>query len=407
MDASLLIIGAGPAGLLAACAAARQRPGAVIRVVDRLGIPGVKLAASGGGRGNLSHLATEDEFAHAFGRQGRFTLPAFRSLPPERLRNWLADIGVPTTVEPDGRIYPANGSAADLRQALVQACRHAGVRFTLGHPVHTLRPPEDDTGPWRVDDWTARAVLLAAGGCAAPALGSDGSGFRLAAALEFDLIPPVPALTSIRTVEDWPRSLPGVSLPWARVTLATSTRRESATAEGALLFTHQGLSGPSILNLSGRVSRLLHTGRSVRLNLSFRNTPPNWPRLRRSSGALAVLTWLSESIPRALARVLLNLSGLPENTPFARLTRAQEESLHIHLLAAPLAVQSTGDFAASMVTSGGISLQQVRPDTLESRRHPRLYLAGELLDLDGPTGGWNLHWAFCSGHLAGRHAITH
>ena len=151
MDASLLIVGAGPAGLLAALAAARRRPPHGVLVVDRLPVPGAKLAASGGGRGNLSHLASEEEFAAAFGRHGRFTIPAFRALPPEDLRGLLAGVGVPTVVDDAGRVYPRSQSAAQVRDALVAACIRAGVRFAGGHAVQALAPPESPEAPWRVD----------------------------------------------------------------------------------------------------------------------------------------------------------------------------------------------------------------------------------------------------------------
>ena len=141
MDASLLIIGAGPAGLLAAWTAARRRlPGGVL-VLDRMPQAGVKLAVTGGGRGNLSHLATEEEFAAAFGRQGRFAIPAFRSLAPEDLRTRLAEAGVPTVVDPDGRLYPRSQSAAQVRDALFAACTREGVRFVFSRDVKSLRAP--------------------------------------------------------------------------------------------------------------------------------------------------------------------------------------------------------------------------------------------------------------------------
>lgn len=399
MDASLLIIGAGPAGLMAALVAARRRLPDGVLVLDRLPGPGAKLAATGGGRGNLSHLATEDEFAAAFGRHGRFTLPAFRSLPPDALCELFAAIGVPTTVDPAGRIYPRSQSAAAVRDALFQACQRAGVRFAFGHRVESLSPPAEPDAPWRVGSFTARAVLLAAGGRSAPRLGSDGSGFDLARTLGYTLVPPVPALTSILTEETWPASLSGVSLPDASIVLA-SARGPGSAVRGELLFTHRGLSGPAILNLSGRIARLRHDGQLVHLRLGFLDAYPDFVRLRQTAGTRTVLAGLADALPRALAGTLLDLSGIPRELTYSRLTAAQEKTLATHLLACPLGVRATGGFDESMATAGGVSLKQVRPDTLEGRLAPRLFFAGELLDLDGPTGGWNLHWAFASGHLA-------
>ena len=399
-DASLLVVGAGPAGLLAAWAAARRHLPNGVRVIDRMSEAGRKLAATGGGRGNLSHLADEEEFAAAFGKSGRFTRPAFRALPPEGLRALLAEAGIPTTIDPAGRIYPRSQSAAQTRDALFNACSRAGVRFQFNHPVKTLSPPSAPQDPWRVDSCSARSVLLAAGGQSAPPLGSDGSGFGLAAALGYDIVPPAPALTSLRTVETWPASHSGLSLSDVAIA-ADALRGRAATERGELLFTHQGISGPAVLNLSGRIARRLLSEKTVQLRLALLPESPDFRRLRETDGARPLHAWLARHLPRALAGTILELADIPLDQPFARLTVAQENRLRIHLSALPLTIRGTGGFAESMATSGGVSLKQVHPGTLEGRLTPRLHFAGEILDLDGPTGGWNLHWAFCSGHLVG------
>jgi predicted Rossmann fold flavoprotein len=400
VDASLIIIGAGPAGLLAAWTAARRRlPGGVL-VLDRMSAPGVKLAATGGGRGNLSHVADEVAFAAAFGRHGRFTIPAFRSLPPADLRNLLATADIPTSVDSDGRIYPRSQSAARMRDALVVACSKAGVRFLLDHPVGIIRPPDKALDPWTIDSFSAPAVVLAAGGQSASRLGSDGSGYALAESIGYDIVPPVPALTSLRTVESWPATHSGLSLPGVEISIA-GLRGGKASERGELLFTHRGISGPAVLNLSGRIARQSRQTGEVGIRLALLPEAPDFQLLRRSSGTWAIHTWLSRQLPRALAATIGELSGIPANQPFSRLTLEQENLLRLHLTALPLTIRSTGGFEESMATSGGVSLKQVRSDTLEGRLAPRLHFAGEILDLDGPTGGWNLQWAFCSGHLAG------
>jgi predicted Rossmann fold flavoprotein len=402
VDATFLIIGAGPAGLFAAWTASRQ-PGARVLVLDRLAVPGTKLAATGGGRGNLSHLSTEEEFAAAFGPFGRFTLPAFRALPPHALCERLASIGEPASADSAGRIYPRSQSAARVRDALVRICRRQGVRFLMNHTVREIRPPETTDAPWRIDDLTAGSVLLAAGGASAPRLGSDGSGFSLAAALGYRLLPPVPALTPLRTTEIWPAAHSGVSLPHVTVSIS-GIRGPAGSAQGELLFTHHGLSGPAILNLSGRIARLRHDGRDVQIRIRFLDAPLDVIRLRQTAGTRTVLAELATRLPRALSATFLELSGIPQDLTFSRLSGAQQKALERHLLACPFGIRGTGGFHESMVTAGGISLKQVHPDTLEGRLTPRLHVAGELLDLDAPTGGWNLHWAFCSGHLAALHA---
>ena len=402
MDASLLIIGAGPAGLLAALAAARRKtPGGVI-VVDRMSAPGVKLAVCGGGHGNLSHVSTEEEFAAAFGRLGRFAIPAFRSLPPEALCARFAEIHVPTVEDSQGRIYPLSQSAAKTRDALFAACARAGVRFIFEREVRNLVPPEAPEAPWTADSFRARSVLLAAGGQSAPRLGSDGSGFALARALGYDVVPPVPALTSLRTEEPWPATHSGLSLPDVTISMAG---KRGASERGEILLTHRGISGPAVLNLSGRVARRLRDDGSVPIHLDLAHGKPDFTALRHGAGTWQILTWLARQVPRTLARTILDLAGIPTDLTFSRLSVGQESELTRHLVALPLTIRGTGGFDDSMATSGGVSLKQVNPETLEGRLTPRLYFAGEILDLDGPTGGWNLQWAFCSGHLAGSTAI--
>ena len=404
LDASLLIVGAGPAGLFAAWTAAQRRLPAGVLVLDRMPSPGAKLAVTGGERGNLSHLAGEEEFALAFGRHGRFTIPAFRTLPPDALRTRLAELGVPTTVDPSGRIYPRSQSAAQVRDALFKACTQAGVRFFFQHPVKKITPPETPCQPWRVDTLTAQSVLLSAGGQSTPALGSDGTGFRLAATLGYDIVPPAPALTSFHTVETWPALHSGLSLP--DVTLTLPERRGSDAAErGEILFTHRGISGPAVLNLSGRVARLLLKEKTVSLHLSLTREKFDFLRLRKTEGSRSLHSFLSRLLPRTLADTLLHLAGIPDGQTFSQLSSEQEISLCRHLYFLPLTVRNTGGFQESMVTSGGVSLKQVHPETLEGRLTPRLHFAGEILNLDGPTGGWNLQWAFCSGTLAGSCAV--
>ena len=399
MDVRLLIVGAGPAGLLAAWTAAQRHPGAVA-VADRMPRAGAKLAVAGGGRGNLSHAAAEDEFAAAFGRQGRFALPAFRSLPPDRLRSLLAEIGVPTVLDSEGRFYPRSQKAADVRDALVRACLRAGVRFEFDRPIRELSPPAAPDAPWRADGLQARSVLLAAGGQSAPRLGSDGSGFALAAALGHDVVAPGPAMSPLLVADDWPGALSGVSVPDAVLSLHLP-KRPPVAERGGILFTHRGLSGPAVLNLSGRIARALHDSLPAQLRLSFLDRDPDFDALRRSDGALPILAWLARRLPRSLAATLLDLSRIPPDQTFSRLSAAQERELRLRLLACPIALRRVGGFEESMATAGGVALKQVDPATLASRLRPRLHFAGEILDLDGPTGGWNLHWAFCSGHLAG------
>lgn len=419
--ADLLAIGAGPAGLTAALAYKRRNPAARVVVADRMDGPGAKLAVTGGGRGNLSRDIHLDDLVRAFAPSDRFVAPAIRAFPPTALRAFFRGIGVPTVVEPGGGIYPASQSAPAVRDALAAAARRAGVEFRMGAAVCRLEPPDSidsiettdsiDSSSWRAysasspSPLAARRVLLAAGGQSAPALGSDGSGFALARALGHRIVAPVPGLAPI-LVDDapWISALAGVSLPDAALRLAMPQRllRES---RGPLLFTHRGLSGPAALDISAALSRALAHDDPFSLYLAVLPAPRDKIRalldtLRRTDGARPLRRALAPPLPQRLADAMLSLAGVPPDTPAARLSAPAADRLASALCALPLTITRTATFAESMVTSGGVSLPEVHPKTLASRLHPTLSFAGEILDVAGPTGGYNLHWAFASALLA-------
>lgn len=402
--ADLLVIGAGPAGLTAALVCKRRNPAARVVVADRMPEPGAKLAVTGGGRGNLSRDLHLDDLVAAFGPAARFVAPAIRAFPPTALRAFFRGIGVPTVVEPGGGIYPASQSAPAVRDALAAAARRAGVELRCGSAVDRLVPP-DTSGLWHAGHHTARRVLLAAGGQSAPALGSDGSGFAIARALGHRIVAPVPGLSPI-LVDDapWIPALAGVSLPDAALRLAMPQRllRES---RGPLLFTHRGLSGPAALDISAALSRALAHNDPFTLYLAVIPAPRDKFRalldtLRRTDGARPLSRAFAPPLPQRLADAMLSLAGVPPDTPAARLSAPAADRLATALCALPLTVTRTATFAESMVTSGGVYLPEVHPKTLASRLHPTLSFAGEILDVAGPTGGYNLHWAFASAHLA-------
>ena len=408
----LAIVGAGAAGLAAASAALRRRPAASVLLLDRLPAPGAKLAVTGGGRGNLSRLLPPDRFADAFGT--RFVLPAFRAFPVEALRDFFASLAVPVPLAPDdsGALYPVSQSAPAVRDALLADLRSRGARLRLSAPVRSLLPPSPDAPFWTLlpdgdSPLRARAVLLAAGGQSAPALGSDGSGFALAAALGHRIVPPVPALAPI-LVDDapWLPPLAGISLPDASLRLALP-KRPPRISRGPLLFTHRGLSGPAALNLSADLARPLARNAPFSLALAVLPAPPGECRarldsLRRTDGARPLRRALSPPLPQRLADALLALADVPPNTPASRLPAPAADRLATALTALPLSVSRPAPFSESMLTAGGVSLKDVAPDTLLSRLHPALAFAGEILDVQGPTGGYNLHFAFASAHLAAR-----
>ena len=423
MTCDVLIVGAGPAGLMAAVAASAS--GRRVRVCERMPAAGRKLLATGGGRCNLTHASPPDEMAAAFGRQGRVLRAALRAFPPDALRAWFAAAGVPTMVQDDGCVFPVSQKARDVLDALRQQAQRGGAEICCGCLVRRIvvregavAGVETATGPVE-----AGRVILAAGGCGYPALGSNGSGFDLAAAVGHTLVRPVPALVPLVTVEDWPRELAGIVLDPARVR-CDATGRDRHAHVGPLLFTHRGVSGPPALDVSGAVAERLacaegaagtqaggNAPRGVMLRVAWRadRDTAAWRALfdhwRETHGGRALHNLLAGELPVRLAQTLCRLAGAAD-VAAARARRAQLDQLAGWCGDAPLEIAGTEGWEQAMVTRGGVAWDEVNPRTLESRRASGLFFAGEVLDADGPCGGYNLTWAFASGRLAGTGSRT-
>ena len=404
-NAEIIVVGAGPAGLMAALAAARTS--CRVLVLERMPRPGLKLLASGGGRCNLTNLLSIERFMESFGRNGRFLEPALRIMGPARLCEFFSQLGVPT-FSPDGfHVYPRTQKSQTVLEALLKACRNAGVIWRCGTLVDKLLIKGGritGVGVEHGEPLCADAVILATGGKTYPQLSGTTTGYDLAVQAGHERTPLYPALVSLIVREPWLRECGGVSLHDAEVWLA---ERPRCRMRGGVLFTHEGLSGPAVLNLSREVTPILAEQQVVRVCLRV-TQPPNgqtWAACltgwRRERGRKMVRTLLDELLPASLARTLARCAGIAPETTAARLTKEAQQRLTAWLDSVPLTVVGCAGDEHAMVTRGGVSLKQVDPHTLQSRLVSGLYFAGEMLDLDGPCGGFNLQWAFASGWLAG------
>lgn len=398
----LAVIGGGPAGLMAACTAAER--GRTVVVLEYLPSPGRKLLASGAGKCNLTNVLEPDEMAARFACNAHRILPALRALPPSALRRWFARRGVSTGCKDGFHYFPVSERARDVLEALLAEAQRHGVRFYSGSPVRELLLDGGAVAGVRTDSLEIRAprVLVATGGNGYPALGGRGSGYELARQAGHAVLTPVPALVGLRTAERWPAELAGLVLEDAAVRLGPK-----ASGRGELLFTHTGVSGPAVLDLSGRINRRLLTEKQLTLsvNLIAERNAEFWKRellqWSRSDGRKQLGTLLARHFSRQLAERLCGISGNCAGLRAAGVPGGVRDSLIANLTKLPLAVTGSDGWEKAMATDGGVPLDEINPRTMASRLCAGLYFAGEMLAVGAPCGGYNLQWAFSSGFTAG------
>ena len=408
----ILIIGAGAAGLMAAIHAAGA--GAEVTLLEHNEKPGKKIYLTGKGRCNATNDCTLDEFLREVPRNGRFLYSALTAFTPQDLMALLEENGCPVEVQRGRRVFPRSQHASDVTRTLVGLCQRRGVRLRLHQEVAEILTREDPEGGKRVSgirmadglELPADAVILATGGRSYPSTGSTGDGYRMAAALGHTVLPARPSLSALESPEAWPAKLQGLSLKNVALTLK-SGKKTLYHELGEMLFTHFGFSGPLILEAS---CHLPDPGIPYALTLDLKPglTPEQLEaRLLReleAGGKKQLQTMLRTLLPASLADLFPALCGLNPDLPCNQVTASQRRSLAERLKALPLPVRGCRPIEEAIVTRGGVSVREVNPATMESRLIPGLYFAGEVLDVDAHTGGYNLQIAFSTGALAGRSA---
>lgn len=431
MGKHIVIIGGGPAGLSAAIAASGQ--GASVRLLEKQADPGRKLLLSGAGQCNLTNTADLDRFIEHYFGHGRFLYPAFGLFFRTELIELLADQHVPVVMARQGKIFPASGRADDVLQALLRQAAHQGVKIIRS--CQALQPILDEnharitgihTSKGKFD---ADAVILATGGRSYPKTGSTGDGYAFAEAAGHAIVPIRPALVPLTVQEAWVKSLSGISSNQVQVDL-TCHGQAVGKDRGDLLFTHFGLSGPVILRLSRLLpawppaaatdpdseksrpahdadahSYLTDQGWAVRLDF-FPTLKPE--RLQQQIQAQLDLNSrqylvhaLNGLLPARLMQALLASHDFDPARIAGQVGSKAAEQLAAWFKQTSLPISGSRGYAEAMATAGGVDLRQVDPATMQSRLKHGLYFAGEVLDLDGDTGGYNLQAAFSTGWLAG------
>lgn len=397
---TIVVIGAGAAGLLAAIHAAGS--GARVLLLERTVDGGRKILISGGGRCNIlpSHLDLTRFVTASSPNSLRMIL---RGWPLEAQRRFFEDeVGLPLVLEEEsGKLFPAANSARAVRDALVRTARQRGVEWLPNTQVTALDPLSPGWGITLASGETLRAdfVIVATGGLSVPKTGSDGFAHRVLAALGHTIHPTYPALTPLTLDPPMFADLAGVSLP---VTIEARNATERREASGGFLFTHRGFSGPALLDVSHVAVRARLAGEPpATLTLQWTSYDAATWEAFLAPGNQQVGTVVRRELPARLADRLLADIGLDPKKKLSQLPRNGRKALVQVLTRYPLPWTADEGYQKAEVTGGGVALGEVQPATMESRMHPGLFLAGELLDAFGPIGGYNFVWAWVTGRLAG------
>lgn len=399
----IVVVGAGAAGLFAAIAAATAVPGVRVVCLDGAKSVGAKILVSGGSRCNVTNTeVTERDFQGGPSRVVRHVLRAF---PASRAADWFRVAGVALHEEEGGKLFPDTHRSRTVLEALLGACKGAGIEIRTGHRVTEVHPTGAGfrivTSAGEVD---ARTVLLATGGKSLPKSGSDGFGYELARALGHSLVPPTPALVPLVIVNSPFAAFSGVSHPAA---LTVRDGGDRHVVAGSLLWTHTGVSGPAALDASRHWHRAVEEGRTPEVLLSalpgltFEGLEQMLIEAVRVHPRGTLRSELAGMLPSAVLEGLLRHAGADPVVPLSQLSREHRRAAIRGLLEVPLPVTGSRGYQHAEVTAGGVPLEEIVPATMESRRCPGLYLAGEILDVDGRLGGFNFQWAWSSGWVAG------
>jgi len=407
----VIVIGAGAAGMMAALKAAEQ--GAEVLLLEKMAAPGRKILITGKGRCNFTNRCELADFPKFFPNNGAFLYSALRAFGNQELIDFFANRGVLSKVERGGRLFPISDKASDIVEALTKAVRQAGVKIITNRSVQSIHGKDGRiTGVISGSEtFPADAVVLATGGLSYPGTGSTGDGYRMAKELGHSVTPLTPALVPLETVETWVKELQGLSLKNVEATVRVDGRKVDDDF-GEMLFTHFGISGPIILSLSQAVSKALKQVPKPEIFVDINLKPALAPetldkRLQRDFTAFARKQFknaLGDLLPAKLIPVIINLCGIQPDKFVHQITREERTRLVGLLQNLRLSIRGTRPVAEAVVTAGGVEVKEVNPKTMESRLVDGLFFAGEILDFDGYTGGFNLQAAFSTGFVAGNAA---
>jgi len=404
----LAIIGAGPAGMMAAVRASQC--GAKVLLLEKNRMPGIKLLMTGKDRCNITNAETDPlKFADNFGKNGKFLLNALYCFGAEETIRFFDENAVKTKVERGGRVFPESDRARDVQELFLRLIKEQGVSVLCNSRVKTIVHREDAIEKIILEDASeirAGKYLICTGGLSYPKTGSTGDGFSWAENLGHTITQP--ALTPILVKEPWVKELEGLSLKNVSISVYQDNKKKDERF-GEALFTDSGLSGPIILDMSKSIGNLLALGQAklfidFKPALDFNVLDKRLLRDFEENRNKAIKNILPGLLPRKLIPVIMSLAQIDPEKKGNSITKDDRKRLRLLLKEFPLTIKSLLGFNKAIITAGGIPLKEIDPKTMRSRIIRNLFFAGEIIDLDGPTGGYNLQVCWSTGYLAGEQA---
>lgn len=408
-DKRLFVVGGGAAGMMAAITAARL--GCPVTLVERNPKLGRKLYITGKGRCNVTNHCSPEEVLASTPRNGKFLYSAVNHTPPAEVERFFEDLGVPLKVERGNRVFPQSDKAADIIDALFYELKRLKVPV-LQTRVTALRIEENQVIGLETEQGNleAGAVILATGGLSYPATGSTGDGHQMAAQAGHTVVEPKPSLVPLESPEAFCREMQGLALKNVTLTVKNQKGKTLYREQGEMLFTHFGLSGPLVLSASAHMRNFEREQYTCTIDLKpALDEQALDARLVRelSQGANRDMNNLMGALlPRLMIPVVLRLANIPGEKKAHNVTREERRRLLELLKAFPVPISMPRPIAEAIVTSGGVKVGEVDPKTMASKKIKGLYFAGELLDVDAYTGGFNLQIAWCTGRAAGEYASS-
>lgn len=399
------VIGGGPAGMIA-CGRLKERVETVYLIEPNVFL-GKKLRITGKGRCNITNIADVEEMMQNIPTNSRFLYSALYSFTNYDIMALLENYGVSTKVERGGRVFPESDSAKDVAEAL--------KKYALGKNVHWIKEKAIDiivenntVAGVKLENRTidVDSVIIATGGASYPLTGSTGDGYRMAKKLGHSIIPPKPSLVPLVTEEKWVSDVMGLSLKNVEINLFDGSGKKKYTDFGEMLFTHFGISGPIALSASCHIKGLTNAILFIDLKpaLSFEQLDKRICRDFEKYIKKHLQNSLDELLPKNLIPVIIKLSGIDGHKEVCNITKEERRQLCYTIKNLKLTIKGTRPIEEAIITSGGVKVNEINPSTMESKIISGLFFAGEVIDVDAYTGGFNLQIAYSTGYLAGENA---